>query len=120
MRRKFLGAADVRIGRGGDPIALELFEVAGNYLGIAIASLLNAFNPELVVIGVELPVRTYMRRRDDRANQGACIRPDPRAGQNRPRGAGPVSGVVGAAYAALHPPSRINGAKILTTTLEAQ
>ena len=32
-------------------MSLELFAIAGNYLGIAIASFLNIFNPELVVIG---------------------------------------------------------------------
>ena len=37
--------------RRGDPLALEAFATAGHYLGIAIASFLNVFNPELVVIG---------------------------------------------------------------------
>src|SRR6266852_2369188 len=37
--------------RRGDRMALETFAVAGHYLGIAIASFLNTFNPELVVIG---------------------------------------------------------------------
>jgi glucokinase len=40
-----------RAARRGDPLALEMFEIAGRYLGIAIASLVNTFNPEKVVIG---------------------------------------------------------------------
>jgi glucokinase len=37
--------------RSGDRIALETFAVAGRALGVAIGSLLNALNPELIVIG---------------------------------------------------------------------
>ena len=37
--------------RRGDQLALEAFATAGHYLGIAIASFINTFNPELVVIG---------------------------------------------------------------------
>ena len=44
--RAFMAAA-----RRGDPLAIEIFELAGRYLGIAIASFINTFNPEMVVIG---------------------------------------------------------------------
>ena len=37
--------------RAGDAEAVEVFRVVGRYLGIGIASLVNIFNPELVVIG---------------------------------------------------------------------
>ena len=37
--------------RRGDAVAMETFQVAGRYLGIAIASFVNTFNPEMVVIG---------------------------------------------------------------------
>jgi predicted NBD/HSP70 family sugar kinase len=37
--------------RAGDPVALEAFEKVGRDLGIGIASLVNALNPELVVFG---------------------------------------------------------------------
>ncbi|HXW83654.1 MAG TPA: ROK family protein, partial [Candidatus Binataceae bacterium] len=37
--------------RAHDQLALEVLEAAGRYLGIGIASFLNMFNPELVVIG---------------------------------------------------------------------
>jgi len=32
-----------------DPFALEIFDRAGKYLGIAVASMLNIFNPEIVL-----------------------------------------------------------------------
>lgn len=38
----------------GDPIARHVIENAGTYLGIAIANLLNLFNPGLVVLGGQL------------------------------------------------------------------
>lgn len=37
--------------RAGDPVALDAFEKIGHDLGIGIASLVNALNPELVVFG---------------------------------------------------------------------
>jgi glucokinase-like ROK family protein len=37
--------------RAGDSVALEALEIIGHYLGIGIASLVNALNPELVVFG---------------------------------------------------------------------
>jgi glucokinase-like ROK family protein len=41
----------VEAARAGDPLALEALEQAGHYLGVGIASLVNALNPELVVFG---------------------------------------------------------------------
>jgi glucokinase-like ROK family protein len=37
--------------RAGDAVALEALEIVGRHLGIGIASLVNALNPELVVFG---------------------------------------------------------------------
>ncbi len=37
--------------RGGDAVALEALDAIGHCLGIGIASLVNALNPELVVFG---------------------------------------------------------------------
>jgi len=42
--------------RAGDAVALEAFEAVGRSLGLGIASLLNALNPELVVFGGILSV----------------------------------------------------------------
>ena len=36
---------------GGDPLALEALDTIGHHLGIGIASLVNALNPEMVVFG---------------------------------------------------------------------
>jgi glucokinase len=37
--------------KSGDPIAQEIFNAVGYYLGIALAGLINTLNPEMVVIG---------------------------------------------------------------------
>ena len=93
--------------RRGDQLALDAFGTAGKYLGIAIASFLNAFNPELVVIGGGVAgALPYMRKTMTAqvreraftaiASQAKIVR----------AALGPQGGVVGAAYAALHPPKR--------------
>jgi glucokinase len=41
----------VRRGRGGEPVAVEALAGIGRYVGAAIASFVNALEPELVVIG---------------------------------------------------------------------
>ncbi|MGB3550276.1 MAG: ROK family protein [Candidatus Binatus sp.] len=93
--------------RRGDRLALEAFATAGHYLGIAVASFLNIFNPELVVIGGgvagALPYmrKTMMTQVRERAftaiaSQAKIVR----------AALGPRGGVVGAAYAALHPAMR--------------
>ena len=46
------GAADVvRAARRADPLALQILEAAGTALGIAIGTLVNLFNPEMIVLG---------------------------------------------------------------------
>ena len=37
--------------RAKDPLALDIMQTAGRYLGVGIANLLHIFNPEIVVIG---------------------------------------------------------------------
>ncbi|HYY45419.1 MAG TPA: ROK family protein [Candidatus Angelobacter sp.] len=45
-------AEDVtRAARAGDTLAISILENAGAYLGIALATLINLFNPELIVLG---------------------------------------------------------------------
>lgn len=41
----------VEAATGGDAVARDAFESIGRYLGIGIASLINAFNPDLIVLG---------------------------------------------------------------------
>jgi len=65
--------ADIVSGvRAGDPVAKELVDEVGHYLGIAVAGLLNLLNPAVVVLGGEItsvgellldPLRTSLRTR---------------------------------------------------------
>ena len=41
----------VEAAEGGDEVARQALEETGNYLGIGIANLINAFNPELIIFG---------------------------------------------------------------------
>lgn len=41
----------VEAAQGGDEVALSALATVGRYLGIGIASLINAFNPDLIVLG---------------------------------------------------------------------
>jgi glucokinase len=93
--------------RARDRIALDTFAVAGRALGVAIGSLLNALNPELVVIGGGVAgALSYMRpamASEVRAHSFAVIRREARIVR---AALGPGGGMVGAAYAALHPAAR--------------
>lgn len=40
-----------RLAEAGDPVSRKIYSLMGKYLGIGIASLINIFNPEMVVIG---------------------------------------------------------------------
>jgi glucokinase len=40
-----------RAARGGDPVAREIFEQAGFYIGIGVANLITIISPQMVVIG---------------------------------------------------------------------
>jgi glucokinase len=93
--------------RRGDHLALGAFATAGHYLGIAIASFLNTFNPELVVLGGGVAgALPYMRKTmmaQVRARAFTAIASQAKIVR---AALGPQGGVVGAAYAALHPPTR--------------
>jgi len=71
----------VEAARAGDALVLETFETVGRYLGIGIASLMNALNPGLVVFGGILSlagefllpaVHQELERRALRWNQAAA------------------------------------------------
>jgi glucokinase-like ROK family protein len=49
--RNFSVESIVEAAKSGDAVAIQALEKTGRYLGIGIASLLNALNPELVVLG---------------------------------------------------------------------
>lgn len=67
--------------RAGDPAAGKAVAVIGRYLGIAVANLINLFNPELVVLGGPVcreipelaePVRLEVRKRALGLSVAAC------------------------------------------------
>jgi glucokinase len=85
--------------RGGDRIALDAFDEIGGWLGVGVANLVAAFDPELVVIGggvsaagdlLLTPARTAL----EQSLVGAGHRVIPPIVRGR---FGPESGVVGAA-----------------------
>src|SRR5271156_730322 len=93
--------------RGGDKLALEAFATAGHYLGIAIASFINIFNPELVVLGGGVAgALPYMRKTMTAQVRERAFTAMARDSRIVRAALGPRGGVVGAAYAALHPPTR--------------
>jgi glucokinase len=49
--RTLAGPLVTELAHDGDPAALEALELIGSRLGVGIASLVNIFNPEVVVIG---------------------------------------------------------------------
>ena len=91
-----------RQARAGDRVAIEMFETAGHYLGIAIAGLINTFNPEKIVVGggvagaLSLMRTSMMREVKGRAFAAAVA-------QTRivKAALGSEGGVVGAAFAAI-------------------
>jgi glucokinase len=90
--------------RRGDRMALETFAVAGHYLGIAIASFLNTFNPELVVIGGGVAgALPYMRKTMVAQVRERAFSVISAQAKICRAALGAQGGVVGAAYAALHP-----------------
>jgi glucokinase len=93
--------------RRGNRLALETFAIAGRYLGIAIASFLNTFNPELVVIGGGMAgALPYMRKTMMTEVRERAFTAIAREARIVRAALGPLGGVVGAAYVALNPPSK--------------
>ena len=104
----FSARALTREARRGDPIAREMFDLAGRHLGVALASFINTFNPELIVIGggvaAALPLmrRTMMREVKARAFAEAV-----RQTRIVKAALGSKGGVVGAAFAAITDESKV-------------
>jgi glucokinase len=96
--------AMTKLARLHDPLALETFTVAGRYLGIAIASLLNIFNPDLVVIGGGVSgALPYMRTAMNAEVRTRAFTAIARQARIVRAALGPIGGVVGASYAAINP-----------------
>jgi glucokinase len=70
--RELAGPLVTELAHDGDPASLEVLQLIGTRLGVAFASLVNVFNPELIVVGGGVmaagelllePARAEMRRR---------------------------------------------------------
>ncbi len=93
--------------RARDAVALKTLATAGHYLGIAIASLVNIFNPELVVLGGGVSgALPFMRATMISAVSERAFSAIGAQARIVRAALGPISGVVGAAHAALYPPRR--------------
>jgi glucokinase len=91
-----------RAARGGDPLAIEIFEIAGRYLGVAIASFINIFNPEMIVIGGGVAgALSMMRRAMTREVKARAFSAAVAQTRIVKAALGPEGGVVGAAFAAI-------------------
>ena len=96
-----------RAARRGDATALHTLHIAGRYLGIAVASFINIFNPDLVVIGGGVAGALRFMRSSMAAEVHDRAFTAMAAEARIVRAAlGPLGGVVGAAYAAMHPAIR--------------
>jgi glucokinase len=90
--------------RADDRVAIEIFETAGHYLGVAVASFINIFNPEMVVLGGGVAgALSLMRGPMMRAIKARAFRAAVAQTRIVRAALGPKGGVVGAAYAALNP-----------------
>jgi glucokinase len=96
-----------RAARLGDRVAIKIFEDSGHYLGIALASFINIFNPDLVVIGGGVAgALPFMRRVMTAEVRDRAFTVMSRETRIVRAALGPLGGVVGAAYAAINPPPR--------------
>ena len=92
--------------RQGDALALEVFRVMGNYLGVGLASLINILNPELIVIGGGAAAGwdLFIGHVEQTIKQRAFATPAQRARIARAE-RGDDAGILGAAYLALNQPA---------------
>jgi len=84
--------------KAGDPLSIEVFEVAGYYLGIVLAGLINTLNPEVIVIsgGVSGAWEMFIERTRAEVEKRAFQRPAERAKIVRGQ-LGDDAGILGAA-----------------------
>lgn len=85
----------------GDRLALEVFQTAGRYLGIAMASLINVLNPEMIVVGggVSAAWDLFGERARDEVMKRAFPAPAQRCQIMRAE-CGDTAGLIGAAWLA--------------------
>jgi glucokinase len=100
--RRVKGREVVEAARAGDADALELLERLGTWLGVGISGLVNAFEPEHVVIGAGLSAAgdLFLDRAVSEAGSRALPAIWSRASVSLAKG-GPEAGVIGAGILAL-------------------
>jgi len=83
----------------GDPIAQKIYQVMGRYLGIGVATLINIFNPEMVIIGggVSKAWEIFFPFLQEEVNSRAFKIPA-QAAKIVPAACGDDAGLLGAAY----------------------
>jgi glucokinase len=103
LHKKEITAKNVFLSGGdGDELALEVFKKVGDYLGVALANLINIIGPEIILIGGGVAngwslFEPHMRKQIKH-------RTFPSLGQNvaiKPAACGDNAGLLGAAYLAL-------------------
>jgi glucokinase len=97
------GRDAVAAAQAGDELALEIFERYGRWLGIGIATVVNALEPERIVIGGGISVASdlFLERARTEAGRWALPALWSRVTVELARG-GPDAGVIGAAVLAVH------------------
>ncbi|MFH0812074.1 MAG: ROK family protein [Pseudomonadota bacterium] len=87
------------LAESGDPVSRTIYQTMGKYLGIGIASLINVFNPEMVIIGggVSRAWNMFMPATQAEVNTRAFKIPAQRA-KIVPALLGDDAGLLGAAY----------------------
>jgi glucokinase len=103
---KVTGQTVYSAARGGDPVALHLFDQLGYWLGIGIASLVNVFDPQLIVLGGGLITTGNMLLTPTRASYERFVfaRPHRELPDLALARLGTDAGLIGAALLALHEP----------------
>jgi len=83
--------------KAGDPLALQVFEETGYYLGLGIANAVNIFNPELVVLGGGIRKATGLLAAAERTMRAHTILSISRTCKLAEAALGEDAGVMGAA-----------------------
>jgi glucokinase len=104
------GHEAVKLARQGDPEAVRLMERLGTYLGVGMTSLMNAFEPQIIVVGGGLGTAAdlFLDRAIEETKSRVLPALEPRLRVERALG-GPDAGVIGAGLLAAHEHKRAAG-----------
>ncbi|MFL5825623.1 MAG: ROK family protein [Thermoleophilaceae bacterium] len=104
------GHEAVELARKGDPEAVQLLQRLGTYLGVGMTSLMNAFEPEIIVVGGGLgqAADLFLDRAIEEAKSRVLPAIEPRVRIERARG-GKDAGLIGAGLLAAEEHARAAG-----------